>query len=172
MLVSALPLAVLLSVDTLKTGVVLDAMSGQRTNANRELIAQGAGNLLSAFLTLLAIVLATGLVVDDGIVVTENAFRQLEVRRVDLRDRRAVLETIRDSLHLVGRPMFFSMAAILLAFTPVFALTGQEGKLFHPLAYTKTFAVLGAMIMALTLVPVLFAVAYAAGMPMRIFGVC
>ena len=47
------------------------------------------------------------------------------------------------------------MAIILLAFVPVFALTGQEGKLFHPLAFTKTFAVLAATIIAVTLVPVL-----------------
>src|SRR6185369_3876080 len=51
--------------------------------------------------------------------------------------------------------VFFSMAIILLAFMPVFALTGQEGKLFHPLAFTKTFAVLAATIIAVTLVPVL-----------------
>src|SRR2546429_3439391 len=47
------------------------------------------------------------------------------------------------------------MAIILLAFLPVFALTGQEGKLFHPLAYTKTFAMAGATILSVTLVPVL-----------------
>ena len=60
-----------------------------------------------------------------------------------------------ESTRLVGRPVFFSMAIILLAFVPVFALTGQEGKLFHPLAFTKTFAVLAATIIAVTLVPVL-----------------
>ena len=66
-----------------------------------------------------------------------------------------VWETVRDSTRLVGRPVFFSMAIILLAFIPVFALTGQEGKLFHPLAFTKTFAVLAATVIAVTLVPVL-----------------
>jgi Cu(I)/Ag(I) efflux system membrane protein CusA/SilA len=60
-----------------------------------------------------------------------------------------------ESTRLVGRPVFFSMAIILLAFVPVFALTGQEGKLFHPLAFTKTFAVLAATVIAVTLVPVL-----------------
>ena len=68
---------------------------------------------------------------------------------------RRVWETVRDSTRLVGRPVFFSMAIILLAFIPVFALTGQEGKLFHPLAFTKTFAVLAATVIAVTLVPVL-----------------
>ena len=65
------------------------------------------------------------------------------------------MATVRDATHLVGRPIFFSMAIILLAFLPVFALTGQEGKLFHPLAFTKTCAVLGATLLAVTLVPVL-----------------
>ena len=66
-----------------------------------------------------------------------------------------VWETVLESTRLVGRPVFFSMAIILLAFIPVFALTGQEGKLFHPLAFTKTFAVLAATVIAVTLVPVL-----------------
>ena len=57
----------------------------------------------------------------------------------------------------VGRPIFFAMAIIILAFVPVFALTGQEGKLFHPLAFTKTFAMIGSTILAVTIVPVLCA---------------
>src|SRR5206468_5234772 len=73
----------------------------------------------------------------------------------DPRDRRQIWQTVRDSTRLVGRPVFFSMAIIVLAFIPVFALTGQEGKLFHPLAFTKTFAVLAATVIAVTLVPVL-----------------
>jgi len=60
-----------------------------------------------------------------------------------------------ESTKLVGRPIFFSMAIIILAFIPVFALTGREGKLFHPLAFTKTFAMIGATIIAVSLVPVL-----------------
>lgn len=55
----------------------------------------------------------------------------------------------------VGRPIFFAMAIIILAFVPVFALGGQEGKLFHPLAWTKTFAMIGSTLLAVTLVPVL-----------------
>jgi Cu(I)/Ag(I) efflux system membrane protein CusA/SilA len=57
----------------------------------------------------------------------------------------------------VGRPIFFAMAIIILAFVPVFALSGQEGKLFHPLAFTKTFAMIGSTILAVTIVPVLCA---------------
>ena len=109
----------------------------------------------SNIMSLAGIAIAIGVLVDAGIVVTENAFRFVEQRGVDPRDRRRVWETVRDSTRVVGRPVFFSMAIILLAFIPVFALTGQEGKLFHPLAVTKTFAVLAATVIAVTLVPVL-----------------
>src|SRR5580765_547737 len=109
----------------------------------------------SNIMSLAGIAIAIGVLVDAGIVVTENAFRFVEQRRVDPTDRHRIWETVRDSTRLVGRPVFFSMAIILLAFIPVFALTGQEGKLFHPLAFTKTFAVLAATVMAVTLVPVL-----------------
>ena len=109
----------------------------------------------SNLMSLAGIAIAIGVLVDAGIVVTENAFRFLEKRKVDPKDRKKVFETVKDSTKLVGRPVFFSMAIIILAFVPVFALTGQEGKLFHPLAFTKTFAMFGATIMALTLVPVL-----------------
>jgi Cu(I)/Ag(I) efflux system membrane protein CusA/SilA len=109
----------------------------------------------SNIMSLAGIAIAIGVLVDAGIVVTENAFRYVEQRRVDPRDRQLVWQTVLDSTRLVGRPVFFSMAIILLAFVPVFALTGQEGKLFHPLAFTKTFAVLAASVIAVTLVPVL-----------------
>jgi Cu(I)/Ag(I) efflux system membrane protein CusA/SilA len=109
----------------------------------------------SNLMSLSGIAIAIGVLVDAGIVVTENAFRQIEHRGLDTRDRQGVLEAIRDATHTVGRPVFFSMLIIGLAFVPVFALTGQEGKLFHPLAFTKTFAVLAATIIAVTLVPVL-----------------
>jgi Cu(I)/Ag(I) efflux system membrane protein CusA/SilA len=109
----------------------------------------------SNIMSLAGIAIAIGVLVDAGIVVTENAFRFVEQRAVDPRDRSRVWETVRESTRLVGRPVFFSMAIILLAFIPVFALTGQEGKLFHPLAFTKTFAVLAATVIAVTLVPVL-----------------
>jgi copper/silver efflux system protein len=109
----------------------------------------------SNLMSLSGIAIAIGVLVDAGIVVTENAFRFLEKRKVDPKDRHKVWETVLDSTKLVGRPVFFSMAIIILAFIPVFALTGQEGKLFHPLAFTKTFAMVGATIIAVTLVPVL-----------------
>lgn len=109
----------------------------------------------SNLMSLAGIAIAIGVLVDAGIVVTENAFRFLEKRGVDPKNRAAVWQTVLDSTKLVARPIFFSMAIIILAFIPVFALTGEEGKLFHPLAFTKTFAMIGATIIAVTLVPVL-----------------
>jgi Cu(I)/Ag(I) efflux system membrane protein CusA/SilA len=112
-------------------------------------------NVTSNIMSLAGIAIAIGVLVDAGIVVTENAFRHLEQSGTDTRDRRAVWQTVLTSTKLVGRPIFFSMAIILLAFIPVFALTGQEGKLFHPLAFAKTAAMAGATLMAVSLVPVL-----------------
>src|SRR3989440_8140041 len=111
--------------------------------------------LTSNIMSLAGIAIAIGVLVDAAIVVTENAFRFIERRGVNPRDRRRVAETVVDATRLVGRPIFFSMAIIILAFIPVFALTGQEGKLFHPLAFTKTFAMAGATLLSVTLVPVL-----------------
>jgi len=110
-------------------------------------------NVTSNVMSLAGIAIAIGVLVDAGIVVTENAFRHLE--GVDTHDRGRVLETVLSATKLVGRPTFFSMAIIVLAFVPVFALTGQEGKLFHPLAFAKTFAMASATAIALTLTPIL-----------------
>jgi len=112
-------------------------------------------NVTSNIMSLAGIAIAIGVLVDAGIVVTENAFRHLEQSGTDTRDRRAVWQIVLTSTKLVGRPIFFSMAIILLAFIPVFALTGQEGKLFHPLAFAKTAAMAGATVMAVSLVPIL-----------------
>ena len=109
----------------------------------------------SNLMSLSGIAIAIGVLVDAGIVVTENAFRYLEKRGVDPSDRQRVWQTVLESTRLVGRPIFFSMTIIILAFVPVFALTGREGKLFHPLAFTKTFAMIAATLIAVTLVPVL-----------------
>ncbi len=109
----------------------------------------------SNIMSLSGIAIAIGVLVDAGIVVTENAFRYIEKNQIDTNDRRAVWRAVLESTKLVGRPVFFSMAIIILAFIPVFALEGREGKLFHPLAFTKTFAMIAATIIAVTLVPVL-----------------
>ena len=109
----------------------------------------------SNLMSLAGIAIAIGVLVDAAIVVTENAFRAIEQSGIDTRDRARVIRVVLDATRVVGRPIFFSMAIIILAFVPVFALTGQEGKLFHPLAFTKTFSMTGATILSVTLVPVL-----------------
>jgi Cu(I)/Ag(I) efflux system membrane protein CusA/SilA len=109
----------------------------------------------SNIMSLAGIAIAIGVLVDAAIVVTENAFRYMERHGVNTRNRGRVLEAVAAATQVVGRPIFFSMTIIILAFVPVFALTGQEGKLFHPLAFTKTFSMAGATLLSVTLVPVL-----------------
>ncbi|HEY8901680.1 MAG TPA: CusA/CzcA family heavy metal efflux RND transporter [Chthoniobacterales bacterium] len=114
--------------------------------------------ITSNIMSLAGIAIAIGVLVDAGIVMTENVIRHCEEAERRKGARLTPGETIavtREAAHQVGRPIFFAMAIIILAFLPVFALTGQEGKLFHPLAFTKTFAMAGATILGVTLVPVL-----------------
>ncbi|MGD9631056.1 MAG: efflux RND transporter permease subunit [Pyrinomonadaceae bacterium] len=109
----------------------------------------------SNIMSLAGIAIAVSDLVDSGIVVTENAYRALEKEGVSLSDRSRVWEVVREATKTIGRPIFSSTAIIIVAFIPVLALTGQEGKLFQPLALTKTFAMIAAAFMAITLVPVL-----------------
>jgi copper/silver efflux system protein len=110
----------------------------------------------SNIMSLGGIAIAIGVLVDAGIVMTENVLRHAEQHFEKHGEYRSKIgEITLRAAALVGRPIFFSMAIIILAFVPVFALTGMEGKLFHPLAFTKTFAMIGSTIMAVTLVPVL-----------------
>lgn len=112
----------------------------------------------SNIMSLTGIAIAIGVLVDAAIVVTENVIRHCETEEQKKNRPLTPAERWQTTLAAskqVGRPIFFAMAIILLAFVPVFALTGQEGKLFHPLAFTKTFAVLGATVLGVTLVPVL-----------------
>ena len=110
----------------------------------------------SNIMSLGGIAIAIGVLVDAGIVMTENVLRHAEQHYEKYGEYRSKIgEITLRAATLVGRPIFFSMAIIILAFVPVFALTGMEGKLFHPLAFTKTFAMIGSTIIAVTLVPVL-----------------
>jgi Cu(I)/Ag(I) efflux system membrane protein CusA/SilA len=100
------------------------------------------------------IAISIGVMVDAAIVLIENIHRHLERERDDLdeRTRWAVVE--RAALE-VGRPIFFTLLLVALSFLPVFALQAQEGRLFAPLAFTKTYAMAAAAGLAITLVPVL-----------------
>lgn len=114
--------------------------------------------ITSNIMSLTGIAIAIGVLVDAAIVVTENVIRHCERAEQEKGGRLNAQETWHVALAAckqVGRPIFFAMAIIILAFVPVFALTGQEGKLFHPLAFTKTFAMIGSTLLAVTLVPVL-----------------
>jgi Cu(I)/Ag(I) efflux system membrane protein CusA/SilA len=110
----------------------------------------------SNIMSLGGIAIAIGVLVDAGIVMTENVLRHAENHNQEHGQYRSNIgEITKGAAQLVGRPIFFAMTIIILAFVPVFALTGMEGKLFHPLAFTKTFAMVGSTIIAVTLVPVL-----------------
>ena len=114
----------------------------------------------SNIMSLSGIAIAIGVLVDGGIVMTENVIRHCErlEEQYGAKTRLTTAQTWQATLEAaqqVGRPIFFAMLIIILAFVPVFTLAGQEGKLFHPLAYTKTFAMIGATLLAVTVVPVL-----------------
>ncbi len=110
----------------------------------------------SNIMSLGGIAIAIGVLVDAGIVVTENVIRHAEAYAEEHGEYRSKITQITlEATKLVGRPIFYAMTIIILAFIPVFALVGMEGKLFHPLAFTKTFAMVGSTIIAVTLVPVL-----------------
>jgi Cu(I)/Ag(I) efflux system membrane protein CusA/SilA len=97
------------------------------------------------------IAIAIGAMVDAAIVMVENMHKHLE--RSDGSTSR--WDIVRDSAIQVGPPIFFSLLIITCSFLPVFALEAQEGRLFKPLAFTKTFAMAGAALLSITLVPVL-----------------
>jgi Cu(I)/Ag(I) efflux system membrane protein CusA/SilA len=97
------------------------------------------------------IAIAIGAMVDGAIVMIENMHKHLE-RADPEEDRWAIVAR---SCRQVGPPLFFSLLIITFSFLPVFALEQQEGRLFKPLAYTKTFAMAGAAFLSITLVPVL-----------------
>ncbi|MBZ5683286.1 MAG: CusA/CzcA family heavy metal efflux RND transporter [Acidobacteriia bacterium] len=110
----------------------------------------------SNIMSLGGIAIAVGVLVDAGIVVTENVIRHAEVHHEEHGEYRSkIVQITLEATKLVGRPIFYAMTIIILAFIPVFALVGMEGKLFHPLAFTKTFAMVGSTLIAVTLVPVL-----------------
>jgi Cu(I)/Ag(I) efflux system membrane protein CusA/SilA len=108
----------------------------------------------SNIMSLGGIAIAIGVLVDAGVIMVENCYRHLSELPPEERAAKR-LEVVIASARQVGRAIFFSLAIIVLSFIPVFMLEGQEGKLFHPLAFTKTFSIIGSAIIAITLVPVL-----------------
>ena len=105
----------------------------------------------SNIMSLGGIAIAIGAMIDAAIVMIENAHKHLE-RAPEGKSRAQV---IIDAAVEVGPALFFSLLIVTVSFLPVFALEAQEGRLFHPLAFTKTFAMAGAALLSITLVPVL-----------------
>ncbi|WP_318521564.1 efflux RND transporter permease subunit [Photobacterium leiognathi] len=98
------------------------------------------------------IAIAIGAMVDGAIVMIENLHKHIERTPLTNENRWQVISKAAEE---VGTPLFFSLLIITLSFVPVFALEGQEGKMFSPLAFTKTYAMAAAAGLAITLVPVL-----------------
>ena len=107
--------------------------------------------LNSNIMSLGGIAIAIGAMVDAAIVMIENAHKHLE----RLKEGESRIEAIIAACREVGPALFFSLLIITVSFLPVFTLEAQEGRLFAPLAYTKTFAMAGAALLSITLVPVL-----------------
>jgi len=100
------------------------------------------------------IAIAIGVMVDSGCVIVENIYSKLAVRESTI-SKKQRLDICIEAAGEVGRPVIFALLTTIVSFVPVFVLTGQAGKLFSPLAYTKTFAMVGAAVIALTLLPTL-----------------
>jgi cobalt-zinc-cadmium resistance protein CzcA len=95
-----------------------------------------------------------GIIVDGAVVMVENIFRELALRRDQ---SHSVMEVIRAAARDVERPIFYAIAVIIAGYLPIYALTGPSGRLFHPMADTMSFALVGSLICSLTLLPVLCA---------------
>jgi cobalt-zinc-cadmium resistance protein CzcA len=106
----------------------------------------GAANLLSIG------AIDFGIIIDGTVVMVENIYRELALREGQSYNlHEVILAAAKD----VDRPIFYSVAVILAGYLPIYALSGPSGKLFHPMAETMSFALVGALILTLTLVPVL-----------------
>jgi cobalt-zinc-cadmium resistance protein CzcA len=110
-----------------------------------------------------------GIIIDGTIVMVENIYRELSLRHgQDYKLNDVILAAARD----VDRPIFYSVAVIIAGYLPIYALTGPAGKLFHPMADTMAFALVGALVLTLTVVPVLASYWFKKGVqekPNRIF---
>ncbi len=113
-------------------------------------------HITSNIMSLSGIAIALGDLMDAGIVITENAFRNLTNKYgPKARVKGDIRDIVLESTKIVGPPIFFSVVIMILSFIPVFALRGIEGKLFWPLAFTKSLAMVGTAVLAITLVPAL-----------------
>jgi Cu/Ag efflux pump CusA len=109
----------------------------------------------SNIMSLSGIAISIGVLVDAAIVMVDQGAHTLHRHFGSQKVTGDTRELLAPALKTLGRPIFFSLLIMILSFIPVFALGGMEGRMFHPLAYTKTFALVGVSVMAITLVPAL-----------------
>jgi Cu(I)/Ag(I) efflux system membrane protein CusA/SilA len=129
----------LVAIITLPLGILMSFIVMRAIGVNANIMSLGG------------IAIALGAMVDAAIVMIENMHKHLERSEGTVSRWEIVLESAKQ----VGPPLFFSLLIITFSFLPVFTLEQQEGRLFKPLAFTKTFAMAGSAILAITLVPVL-----------------
>jgi Cu(I)/Ag(I) efflux system membrane protein CusA/SilA len=115
----------------------------------------GVIDIQANIMSLAGITISIGILVDQAIVMTENATHHLKGKFGDRKVTGDTREIVLHACRTVGRPIFFSVLIMLISFIPVFALSGREGKLFHPLAFTKSFALVGVALISVTVVPAL-----------------
>lgn len=115
----------------------------------------GIIDIQANIMSLAGITISIGILVDQAIVMTENATHALKEHFGDRKVTGDIRELVIPACRLVGRPIFFSVLIMLVSFIPVFMLSGREGKYFHPLAFTKSFAMIGVALISVTVVPAL-----------------
>ncbi|MGB1478730.1 MAG: efflux RND transporter permease subunit [Marinobacter salsuginis] len=123
-------------------------------------IAMRMSGLSANLMSLGGLAIGIGMMVDGAVVMIENIFRHLEERSDE---KVSVLRLVGESAREVARPIVFAIGIIIIVFLPLFTLQGVEGKLFSPMAYTISFALIGALLLALTLVPVLASLSFKMG---------
>ena len=106
-------------------------------------------------MSLAGITISIGILVDKAIVMVENATHHLKEHFGDRKVTGDTREIVIRACRTVGRPIFFSVLIILISFIPVFAMSGREGKYFHPMAFTKSLAMVGVALISVTVVPAL-----------------
>ena len=106
-------------------------------------------------MSLAGLTISIGILVDQAIVMVENATHTLKAHFGNNKVTGDITELVIPACRTVGRPIFFSVLIMLLSFVPVFMLSGREGKYFHPLAFTKSFALIGVALISVTVVPAL-----------------
>ena len=126
--------------------------------AIRVLSLTGILSIQTNIMSLAGIVISIGVLVDSSIVMTENVMHRLRDRFGDQPVSGDVSEDVIAACSVVGRPVFFSIVVMLISFMPVFSLQGIDGRMYGPLAWTKTLALIAAAILAVTLVPALSAI--------------